>query len=39
MTLHRADPDRLRFDRDLRFGTPIDLPLERKDDPTTARYV
>ncbi len=39
MTLHRADLYRLRFDRYLRFGTPIDLPLERKDDPTTERYV
>lgn len=39
MTLHRADLYRLRFDRWLRFGTPIDLPLERKDDPATDRYV
>lgn len=39
MPLHRADLYRRRFDRYLRFGTPIDLPLERKDDPTTARYV
>lgn len=39
MTLHRADLYRLHFDRYLRFGTPIGLPLERKDDPTTARYV
>lgn len=39
MPLHRADLYRLRFDGYLRFGTPIDLPLERKDDPTTGRYV
>jgi SPP1 gp7 family putative phage head morphogenesis protein len=39
MTLHRADLYRLRFDRYLRFGTPIDLPFERKNDPTTGRYV
>ena len=39
MTLHRADAYRLRFDRYLRRGTPIHLPLERKDDPSTERYV
>ena len=39
MNLHRADLYRLRFDRWLRFGTPIDLPLERKDDPATDSYV
>lgn len=39
MTLHRADLYRRRFDGYLRFGTPFDLPLERKDDPSTGRYV
>lgn len=39
MTLHRADTYRRRFERYLRYGTSIDLPLERKDDPSTERYV
>lgn len=39
MTLHRADTYRLRFDRYLRQGTSIELPLERKDDLSPERYV
>ncbi len=39
MNLHRSDLYRIHFDRYLRFGTPIVLPVERKDEHATDRYV